>query len=150
MLRRRYYFVVTGILSLTVGLVFLKQKSEGQSQIMVAGHRLVAEVVRTSREQEQGLSDRKSLCSDCGMLFVFDKPGIYSFWMRRMYFDIDILWITDNKIVDITFGAKKPSREELSFPKMTYQSKSPINKVLEVNAGWVEKNGIKIGDKLER
>ena len=63
-----------------------------------------------------------------------------------MYFDIDILWIIDDRVVDITFAAKAPPKEEFVAPKTVYQSKFPVNKVLEVNAGWVEKNGIKTGD----
>ena len=118
----------------------------GQRDIVVDDHRLVVEIAKTAKEKEQGLSDRKNLCLDCGMLFVFDQPGIYPFWMRRMYFDIDILWIIDDRVVDITFAAKAPPKEEFVAPKTVYQSKFPVNKVLEVNAGWVEKNGIKTGD----
>lgn len=132
---------------LVVFLPFLRQRSvRGQRDIVVDDHRLVVEIAKTAKEKEQGLSDRKNLCSDCGMLFVFDQPGIYPFWMRRMYFDIDILWIIDDRVVDITFAAKAPPKEEFVAPKTVYQSKFPVNKVLEVNAGWVEKNGIKTGD----
>jgi len=100
-------------------------------------------------QREKGLSDRKSLCSGCGMLFVFDQPAVYPFWMRRMNFDIDILWIAGERIIDITYDAKKPSKEEFETPKTIYQSKFPVDKVLEVNAGWVEKNRVKIGDVVK-
>jgi len=118
----------------------------GQRDIVVDDHRLVVEIAKTAKEKEQGLSDRKNLCSDCGMLFVFDQEGFYPFWMRRMYFDIDILWIADDRVVDVTLGAKVSSKEEFAAPKTFYRSRVPIDKVLEVNAGWVEKNGIKTGD----
>jgi len=132
---------------LVVFLPFLRQRSvRGQRDIVVDDHRLVVEIAKTAKEKEQGLSDRKNLCSDCGMLFVFDQEGFYPFWMRRMYFDIDILWIADDRVVDVTLGAKVSSKEEFVAPKTVYQSKFPVNKVLEVNAGWVEKNGIKTGD----
>lgn len=109
---------------------------------------MIVEIANTSKEIEQGLSDKEKMCSDCGMLFVFDQKGIYPFWMRRMHFDIDILWLAENKVVDITYGAKKPSKEDFERPKEVFQSTVPVDKALEVNAGWVEKNGIKIGDKL--
>lgn len=111
---------------------------------------LWVEIASTPAKRGQGLSDRKSLCENCGMLFIFDQPGIYPLWMRRMYFDIDILWIRENKVVEITFGAKVPPPEEFETPKTFYQSRIPIDSVLEVNAGWVDKNRIKIGDKVEK
>jgi len=135
---------------LVVFLPFLRQRSvRGQRDIVVDDHRLVVEIAKTAKEKEQGLSDRKNLCSDCGMLFVFDQEGFYPFWMRRMYFDIDILWIADDRVVDVTLGAKVSSKEEFAAPKTFYRSRVPIDKVLEVDAGWVEKNGIKAGDVVK-
>ena len=152
--RERYCFPPiwrVAIVSLLLALLlFLKPKSGSyQSNVMVADHRLVVEIANTSKEREQGLSDRKTLCSDCGLLFVFNQPGFYSFWMRRMYFDSDILWIAGDQVADITYGAKKPAKEDFERPKEIYQSMVPVDKVLEVNAGWVKKNGIKIGDGVE-
>lgn len=117
-------------------------------KILVGEKMVSVEIAKTPQEREQGLSDRETLCSNCGMLFIFDQPDIYPFWMRRMNFDIDILWIAGDRVVDITLSAKKPSVEDFESPKEFYSSKMPIDKVLEVNAGWVEKNGIKVGDKV--
>lgn len=105
-------------------------------------------IARSDVQREQGLSDRKSLCQDCGLFFVFDKKGFYPFWMKRMYFDIDILWISGDQVVDITYGAKKPSPEEFDKPKTIYTPNSPVDKALEVNDGWARENGIEAGDKV--
>lgn len=151
-LRKNLLFIAIFIsLVLLIGFGFLTAKRKASSGInLVVGERtLTVEIARTSRQREQGLSDRKKMCSDCGMLFVFDQPGIYPFWMRGMFFDIDILWIVDNRVVDITFAAKAPSKEEFVAPKTTYQSKVLIDRALEVNAGWVEKNGIEVGDTVK-
>lgn len=135
---------------LIISLLFLILSGKTKTKkVLVAGRPLIVEVADTPQKREQGLSGREKMCSDCGMLFVFDQPGIYPFWMKEMYFDIDILWIIDDKVADITFGAKVPPKEEFSAPKIIYQSKSPINSVLEVNAGWVEKNGIEVGDVVK-
>ncbi len=117
--------------------------------IVVGGKNVRTEIADTPAKIEQGLSDKEKMCSDCGMLFVFDQKGVYPFWMRRMHFDIDILWLAGDRIVDITFSAKAPQKEEFDRPKTVYQSKVPVDKVLEVNAGWVEKNGIKVGDVVK-
>lgn len=41
-------------------------------------------------------------------------------------------------MVDITYGAKKPSLEEFDHPETFYQPQTPVEKVLEVNAGYKE------------
>ena len=41
-----------------------------------------------------------------GMLFVFNSPGQYSFWMKDMHFPLDMVWIDSDKIVaDISRNA---------------------------------------------
>lgn len=136
------------ILILVIAALLLFQGPSGKT-ILVGGKKIkLIGVAKTEAQKEQGLSDRKSLCSDCGLLFIFGQPGIYPFWMRRMYFDIDILWISGDRVVDITYGAKKPSPEEFDNPKAIYTPKSPVDKVLEVNSGWVRENEIKVGDSF--
>lgn len=143
----RYIFLIVLVLLGVVFLFTLKKDSLTQ-KIFLAGKPLGVEIRKTSAEREKGLSDRENLCSDCGMLFVFDRLGIYPFWMRKMHFDIDILWLVGDEVVDITYDAEAPSKEEFAAPKTIYQSKVPVDKVLEVNAGWVKKNGIGVGDRM--
>lgn len=119
------------------------------TKVFIAGKALSAQIAKTEKEREQGLSDRVKMCSDCGMLFIFDQPSIYYFWMPRMYYDIDILWLAGDRVVDITYDAKAPSVENFDNPKERYFSKVLIDKVLEVNAGWVKENGIKLGDEVK-
>lgn len=134
------------LLIIAVFFLLVRKPQEKTSEILINGKKLQIELMQTEEEKTKGLSDRKNLCSNCGLLFVYDNKGIYSFWMRRMYFDIDILWLNGDRVVDITYDAKKPEAAEFEAPRTIYQNKVPADKVLEVNAGWVEKNGIKIGD----
>jgi len=135
----------------------------GEQNLKIGQTILKVEIADTPEKRNHGLSDRKSLCDDCGLLFIFDAPGVYPFWMRRMYFDIDILWIRDREVADITYDAKAPPKfsltlpmckaergclnEEWESPKTFYQSKVLIDMVLEVNSGWVKEKGIKVGNK---
>ncbi len=78
------------------------------------------------------------------MLFVFDKPDIYSFWMKDMLFPIDMIWISeDGKVVYIERDARPESYPNSFIPD------APAKYVLEVNAGFSEKNNLKVGDKVE-
>jgi uncharacterized membrane protein (UPF0127 family) len=96
-------------------------------------------------EQIQGLSDRLYLEKDEGLLFIFDKQQERSFWMKRMNFPIDIIWINDNRIVNI----HKNLAPEGDNPQNHYNSQVAVNYVLEVNAGFVDDKKIKIGDIVE-
>jgi len=105
------------------------------------------DVADTDTEKENGLSNRSDLPQDRGMLFIFDKPDYYSFWMKNMKFPIDIIFIRDGAIVTIYSNLEHPTPTEQNPP--IYQPKSPANMVLEINAGLSSKYGFKEGDKIE-
>ncbi|MDP3957036.1 MAG: DUF192 domain-containing protein, partial [bacterium] len=48
------------------------------------GERFTLETALTEEAREKGFGDRENLCQTCGMLFVFEKPGRYVFWMKDM------------------------------------------------------------------
>lgn len=94
-------------------------------------------------EQSKGLMYRNNLESNSGMLFVFDKDEIRSFWMKNTLIPLDMLFIDrDFKIVDIIENAQ-PCKTN-TCP--SYISKQPAKYVLEVNAGFVKENKIDVGD----
>lgn len=104
------------------------------------------EVAKTKEELEKGLSGKESLPENSGMLFVFPIANKYTFWMPDMNFPIDIIWINNNKVVDITSNVTNIF--DRSNP-IYYSTEKPAKYVLEVNAGFSEKNNIKIGSMVE-
>jgi len=105
------------------------------------------DVARTTEEKIKGLSGKTSLPQNAGMLFVFDKPDIYDFWMRDMKFPLDIVWIYNDKIVTIVDNLQPTSETNLmKIPR--FKSVLPADKVLEVNAGIANKYNLKVGDKV--
>ncbi|MEX0916501.1 MAG: DUF192 domain-containing protein [Candidatus Spechtbacterales bacterium] len=105
--------------------------------LSLAGTTLNVEVADDAIERAQGLSGRASLQPNTGMLFLFGEPVLASFWMKDMNFALDILWIRDGVVVDITQNIPAPTGDELP----TYQPNEPVDMVLEVNAGWVAEHG---------
>ncbi|MBI4159876.1 DUF192 domain-containing protein [Candidatus Wolfebacteria bacterium] len=103
-------------------------------------------IARTPAEITRGLSGRRSLDPDAGMLFVFEKADRYRFWMPDMRFPIDILWINDGTIVDIDADASNIF--DPANPKF-YTPQAPVRYVLEVNAGFAHRKNIRIGDTVE-
>jgi hypothetical protein len=105
-----------------------------------------AEVVITPERMRRGLSGQKALGANEGMLFVYPQPGTYSFWMKDMLFPIDIIWIRDNTVVAIDKDVPVPAAGQ--EPKL-YAPPVPINRVLEVNAGFAKKHHIKAGNSVQ-
>lgn len=97
-------------------------------------------------EQILGLSGRSSLCALCGMVFVFRQAQIQNFWMKEMKFPLDMIFIRDHKVVEIVENVpvKKPAGET---PRV--RSQEPADMVLEVNAGFVVKNHVALGDEVK-
>ncbi len=100
-----------------------------------------AEIAVTDEERAQGLMYREELSSGEGMLFVFDRDQIMSFWMKNTIIPLSIAYISSDGII-------------LEIHDMRPQSEAPIMSsrsaryALEVPQGWYESAGIKTGDKL--
>jgi uncharacterized protein len=118
-----------------------------EKQISIDGHTFTAEVASTMMQQATGLSFRKSIASDHGMLFVFNSPSIQNFWMKDMNFSIDMIWISGNKIVGFAQDAAPQPGDPLWKLKI-YSSPDGTDKVLEVTSGTVTKDNIKVGDTV--
>ena len=117
---------------------------ENIKYVKIAGQNIKIELALTEETQAQGLSGRLLLKEDEGMLFVFERPGNYSFWMKDMNFPIDIIWLDEYKKV---IYIKKDARPEL-FPE-SYGPETNSKYVLEVVSGFSEKNNLQVGDRVE-
>lgn len=105
---------------------------------------ITVDIINDPVLQEKGLGGRKFLSEDDGMLFVFDNPGIYGFWMKDMEFPIDIVWIGPDKIViSVSSNVATSTYPEIFLPS------APASYVLEINSGSAERHNISAGTKLE-
>jgi uncharacterized protein len=140
-MKKGYYRIIflIGIIIIFSGCV---KKDQKNNVIIINNKEINIEIADSWPERVQGLSGRDNLCNDCGLMFIFDNKDEYSFWMKGMKFSIDIIWIDDNKIVYIVENASLPRGDNIP----SYIPVVPANKVLEVNAGFVKKNNIKLGD----
>jgi uncharacterized protein len=101
------------------------------------------EAALTPDQEQQGLMFRRSMADSLGMLFVFDVEEQQSFWMKNTYIPLDIIYVSSKKeIVSIAQNCKTLSEE--SIP-----SEGPAKYVVEVNAGYAVKQGLKKGDKID-
>jgi uncharacterized membrane protein (UPF0127 family) len=99
------------------------------------------EIARADGERQQGLMYRESLADGRGMLFVFDRDQILSFWMKNTLIPLSIAYIrSDGSIVEI--------KDMLPRDETLVRSSRGVRYALEVPRGWFGRAGIKAGDRL--
>lgn len=139
------------LLSLLSASCHRQSISEPYTQkVQVGTQTLYVQVVSTPEEMAQGLSGRQKLSDEQGMLFEFNQTFVPSFWMKDMNFALDLIWIANNKVVGVEKNVKPPAPNTQEDQLPLYRSPQPVDTVLEVNAGWSEKNNLKIGDEIKK
>ncbi len=103
------------------------------------------EIARTPAEQARGLGYRDSLDWGRGMLFLYDEAHFYGFWMKGMRFDLDIVWIRENRIIDISHRVKHSP----DGPGESARPREVADSVLEVPAGFASAVGWRVGDRVK-
>ncbi len=115
-----------------------------QGWITIQGQRVALEIAQTPEQQSRGLAERDSLGWDRGMLFPYDEPGFPRFWMKGMRFDIDIVWIHGDRIVDISHRVAHVPGENGSI----VAPRNLTDRVLEVPAGYAQSHGWRVGQRV--
>ncbi len=117
--------------------------------VRVGQNWLWVELVNQPDSITQGLSGRTSIGSD-GMLFVFNTHAYTpTFWMKDMLFGLDLVWINENKIVDISANVVPPAPGTPDQLLRTYRPNQPADLVLEVPAGTAATAGWYPGSPFE-
>lgn len=102
---------------------------------------VLAEVAKTQAQRNRGFMERKNIPAGTGMIFVFERDQILSFWMKNTPHPLSIAYIdstgTIRDIFDLT-----------PFSLSSVTSTVSVRYALEVPKGWFEENGIKMGDKV--
>ena len=102
------------------------------------------EIADDPLERERGLMYRTSMGEDRGMLFIFPNEQPRSFWMKNTKIPLSIAYIdSDGRITDLL--DMKPLDDEPPH----YNSSVPVQYALEVNQGFFDEHGVKVGDHAE-
>lgn len=113
------------------------------TSIKIGDTPVFASMAKTWPERIQGLSETPFLPDFVVKVFVFDTVDFHPIWMKDMNYSIDIIWVDlENMVVDFVENAPVDSYPE------SFASEVPAKYVIETTAGFVEKNKIKIGDKV--
>ena len=111
--------------------------------IKIDNKHLVAAVADREETRALGLSGTHFLNEQSGMWFVFEEADKHGFWMKDTKFALDIIWVdSSGKIVHMEENVQPESYPKVFTPPV------PAQYVLEVGAGYAERNDIKIGDTI--
>ncbi len=116
-------------------LVFLGGKDGSTVQVSV-------EVVDTPASRANGLMNRNQLREDAGMLFLFPRESVQTFWMKNTLIPLDMIFIrADMSVAGVVENAVPLSETPRSVNE-------PSQFVLEVVGGFCEKHGIGAGSRV--
>ena len=107
----------------------------------------VLEVADEPDEREKGLMHRRNLPRNRGMVFVFEKSEIRSFWMKNTYVPLDIIFLNSSKhVTNIERARPEPWTPEDKLER--YTSEKPAKYVIEVSAGSADSIGVSKGTEV--
>jgi uncharacterized protein len=151
---RRINVIIILLVLVALGLWVLTFRQDREASVSSGGNLRVGEasiqveIADTAQKQAQGLSGRESLAEEAGMLFVFGDSRQRSFWMSKMRFPLDMVFIGGGRVVEIVSAVPAPGQGE-DGKEIRVISQEPAEWVLEVNGGWADRHGIRVGDRVE-
>ena len=101
-----------------------------------------AEIADTDESRQFGYMEREKIPEGTGMLFVFDRDQILSFWMKNTPHPLSIAYIDSR-------GKIRNIYDMTPFSLASVVSTVSVRYALEVPQGWFEKVGVKVSDTVE-
>ena len=100
-----------------------------------------AEIAEKAEDRNHGFMERKTIPDGTGMLFIFERDQILSFWMHNTPHPLSIAYI-DSK------GKIRNINDMNPYSRDSILSTVSVRYALEVPQGWFKKNGITEGDAV--
>lgn len=101
------------------------------------------EIAETDETRHMGLMYREIMQEDQGMLFLFPVEEYQSFYMRNTIIPLDIMFVNSKKQI------VKIHKNTTPYSEKSLPSFNPAIYVVEVNAGFSDKYGIKEGSYID-
>ncbi|MDO8499606.1 MAG: DUF192 domain-containing protein [bacterium] len=146
-IKKHYIIIVVALLVISIGgriyAAYWPTKD-----IKINGETLKVLVADTDKHRAVGLGSRADFGDYQGMLFIFPNVSQHAMVMRDMRFSLDIIWIRDKVIIDMAPNLEpEPGKTENQLTP--YFARLPSDMVLELPAGYISQNELKIGDMVE-
>jgi uncharacterized protein len=143
LLDKKNVFLIIIVTAAIASAIYLTiSETPKAAKVVIKDREFIAEISDTNESRAKGLGQRDGIEEGNAMLFVFPQKGKYGFWMKDMRFDIDILWISEGKIV---YMAKNVSFHY----RGTIVPDTDADYVLEIRSGLSDTYGFTLGDRVE-
>jgi uncharacterized membrane protein (UPF0127 family) len=103
-------------------------------------------LAKTDAQRKQGLMFCEKMKDGQGVLFIFEKEGLYQFWMKNTLIPLDMAWLDNSGKIVFIARDSQPCKKE---PCELINPNENATYVIEINAGEIEKTGMRIGDKID-
>jgi uncharacterized membrane protein (UPF0127 family) len=110
-------------------------------KLLIDGKPMTVEIAATGDQRYMGLSYRRSMPDDAGMLFVYQQEQSLTFTMRNTLIPLSIAFISKNLVIN-------EIHEMDVGPNQLFPARQEAQYALEVNQGWFARNGIKPGTQI--
>ncbi|TRD23621.1 DUF192 domain-containing protein [Palleronia caenipelagi] len=104
--------------------------------------RFAVTLADTPDERARGLMFVEDMPLSEGMLFVYERTGPVSFWMRNTLIPLDMVFVSEKGVVQYVHENAIPGDETPIF------GGANIRVVLEINGGLADQLGIKPGTQI--
>lgn len=143
-------FVTAGLILVALGIGFASwilsapeaPRMRHDREVTINGKSLQLEIAQTPAAIVQGLSGRKTMAADEGMLFIMPNVEYQTFWMKDMNFAIDIVFLREGRVVD-KVTLQPPRRTKIP----SHRSIAEADMVLELGEGMAAQYGLEVGTK---
>lgn len=147
-MRPRLIALIAALIVLTALLAYTQLMARQTPTYFVAGGERFnfTYVATTQQEQMQGLMN-KTIYPNTTMLFIFDPPGDYPFWMYNTESPLDIIWLLNGKVVYVQYNASTCGSYS-QCANETYDPYNIANMVIETKAGFATRHDIVVGSEI--
>ncbi len=127
----------------------IEQINFPRGTISLDGKFLEVQIADDNERRTRGLMFQEQLGYDEGMIFDFERDGVYSLWMPNMQFPLDILWFdSEGHVVHIEENVPPCNTAKMPCPTVK-NSGTLAFYVLELAAGYVQMFDITADSVLE-
>ncbi len=118
------------------------------SAVMLAGRTVHVDIADDWESRGKGLSGRTQLGANEGMIFLYPRADMRSFWMKGCRIGLDILFLGDDGRVLNIASLDPPVNEDVEDSIPSAGSIAPARMVLELRKGWCREHGVKSGERV--
>ena len=147
--RARRWLFVTAVVSALTACSDSPTKPDTEL-VNIKGRTFRLELAVKHAARIQGLSDRKTIAADSGMLFAFERAEPREFVMRRCVFPIDLVFLDANGyVIRMHRMQVEPDPHAPNHKLRRYGSGDPTQFAIELRGGMLDELDLELADQIE-